>query len=157
MQNIKPGTGLDDILFGIKPDELEQILGKPSGYEPSDNEDGLTMIHYDDLNLSFGFSDVFGNRLLSIITNNENAKIDDITLIGDSMQDVLDKLEVLGITDIDIEDISNDEFPNQQLLTVFEYSLNFWFDNDELAEIQWGPFWEYEKDKPVWPKHNDQH
>ena len=67
------------------------------------------------------------------------------------MQEVLDKLEVLGINNIDIEDISSDEFPDQQLLTAFDYSLNLWFDEDELAEIQWGPFWDNEKDEPVWP------
>jgi len=151
MQNIKPGTGIDNIIFGIKPEELKKILGQPSEEERSDGEEDLTILHYDEMDLSFGFSNAYGGRLLSITTNNENARINDVSLIGDSLQEALDKLEMLGLTDINIEDISTEEFPDQQLLTVFEYSLNFWFDTDELAEIQWGPFWDNEKDEPVWP------
>ncbi len=151
MQKIKLGTGIDDVKLGIKPDELENILGEPSEYEMSD-DDGLAILHYDEKNLSFGFSEEYDNRLLSVTISDEDAQIEEVSLIGDSLQEVLDKLEVLGITNIDIEDISSEEFPDQQLVTSFDFSLNLWFDNDELAEIQWGPFWDNEKDEPLWPE-----
>jgi len=151
MKKIIPGSGLENIKFGIKPDELEKILGEPSEYDISD-DDGLAILHYDNLNLSFGFAKQYNNKLLSITISDEGAEIEGVTQIGDTLQEVLDKLEVLGITDVDIEDISSEEFPEQQLMTVFEYSINFWFDHDELAEIQWGPFWDNEKDSPVWPE-----
>ncbi len=151
MKNIKLGTGIDDIKLGIKPDELEKKIGKPSGIDKAEEDDALELWHYDELNMSFGFSNELGKRLLTITTSNENAKIEDVSLIGNTLQEVLDKLEVFGFTDIDIEDISTEEMPNQQLITVFEYSLNLWFDDDELAEIQWGTFWDLEKDKPLWP------
>jgi len=152
MKNIILGTGIDDIKLGIKPEELEKLIGKPSGIDKAEEEDALELWHYDELSMSFGFSNELGGKLLTITTSNEDTMIEDVSLIGDSLQEVLDKLEVFGFTDIDIEDISTDELPNQQLLTVFEYSLNLWFDNDELAEIQWGAFWNLEKDKPVWPE-----
>ena len=150
MNDIKLGNGLGNIKFGAKEGELKDALGEPSDIETSE-DDGLTILHYDDENLSFAFSEDYGNRLLSVTSSDGDARIEEVTLIGDSLQEVLDKLEVLGITDVDIEDISSDEFPNQQLLTAFEYSLNLWFDEDELAEIQWGPFWDYDKDEPLWP------
>lgn len=152
MKNIILGTGIDDIKLGIKPEELEMLIGKPSGIDKAEEEDALELWHYDELSMSFGFSNELEGKLLTITTSNEDTMIEDVSLIGDSLQEVLDKLEVFGFTDIDIEDISTDELPNQQLLTVFEYSLNLWFDNDELAEIQWGAFWDLEKDKPVWPE-----
>ena len=151
MENIKLGTGIDDIKLGIKPDELEKKIGKPSHIDKPEEDDALELWHYDELNMSFGFSIELGRRLLAITTSDENAKIEDVSLIGNTLQEVLDKLEVFGFTDIDIEDISTEEMPNQQLVTVFEYSLNLWFDDDELAEIQWGTFWDIEKDKPIWP------
>jgi len=132
MKNIKLGTGIDDIKLGIKTEELEKLIGKPSGIDKAGEEDTLELWHYDE-------------------TSDENAVIEDVSLIGDTLQEVMDKLEVFGFSDIDIDDISTEDEPNQQLLTVFEYSLNLWFDNDELAEIQWGTFWNIEKDKPVWP------
>jgi len=151
MQKIKLGTGIDDIKFGIGPNELVKQLGEPTEDEMSE-DDGLAILHYDEKNLSFGFSKEYGFRLLSVTISDEDAQIEEVSLIGSSLQEVLDKLEVLGISDIDIEDISSDEFPNQQLVTAFEFSLNLWFDNDELAEIQWGPFWDNEKDEPLWPE-----
>ncbi|NPA36121.1 MAG: hypothetical protein GXO47_04650 [Chlorobi bacterium] len=151
MQNIILGTGLENIKFGITPDELEKTLGKPSEYETSE-EDGMAILHYDEHNLSFGFSKDYDNKLLSITTGAPEARIEDVQLIGDTLQEVLDKLDVLGINDVDIEDISTEEYPEQQLMSVFEYSLNLWFDSDELSEIQWGPFWNNEKDEPVWPE-----
>jgi len=151
MNKIIPGTGLDKIKFGLKPDEIERILGEPTEYDISE-DDGLAILHYDNLNLSFAFSKQYENNLLSITISDKKAEIEGVTLIGDTLQEVLDKLEVLGITDVDIDDISSDEFPDQQLMSVFEYSINFWFDSDELAEIQWGPFWDNEKDEPVWPE-----
>ena len=151
MQNIKLGTGLDDIKFGISPKELEIKLGEPTEYDIQE-DDGMAILHYDNLNLSFGFSKEYNDRLLSITTSDPEAQIGNVTLIGDTLQEVLDKLDVLGINDVDIEDISSDEFPGQQVMTTFEFSLNLWFDNDELAEIQWGPFWDNEKDEPVWPE-----
>ncbi len=151
MKNIKLGTGIDDIKLGIKTEELEKLIGKPSGIDKAGEEDTLELWHYDELNMSFGFSNEFGGSLLTITTSDEDAVIEDVSLIGDTLQEVMDKLEVFGFSDIDIDDISTEDEPNQQLLTVFEYSLNLWFDNDELAEIQWGTFWNIEKDKPVWP------
>ncbi len=151
MNNIKLGTGIGDIKFGIKPDKLINLIGEPNVIDEPADEDGLLILHYDDLNLSFGFSTALDGNLLSITTSNDNAKLEDISFIGNPLQEVLDKLEIFNFGDIDIEDISTEETPNQQLLTVFEYSLNFWFDDNELAEIQWGPFWDIEKDKPVWP------
>ncbi len=149
--NIILGTGIDDIKLGIKTKELEKMIGKPSGIDKAGEEDTLELWHYDELNMSFGFSNEFGGSLLTITTSDEDTVIEDVSLIGDTLQEALDKLEMFGFNDIDIEDISTKEEPNQQLVTVFEYSLNLWFDNDELAEIQWGTFWDIEKDKPVWP------
>jgi len=151
MKNIKLGTGIDDIKLGIKPEDLEKRIGKPSGMDKAEEKDALELWHYDELNMSFGFSKELGGRLLTITTSDKDAMIEDVSIIGNTLQEVMDKLEVFGFTDIDIEDISTDDEPNQQLLTVFEYSLNLWFDNDELSEIQWGTFWDIEKDIPVWP------
>lgn len=154
--NIILGTGIDNIKLGIKPEELEKIVGKPSDVDKAEEADALELWHFDELNTSFGFSNELGRRLLTITTSNKEAKIEDVSLIGDTLQEVLDKLEIFGFSDIDIEDISTEDEPNQQLVTVFEYSLNLWFDDDELAEIQWGTFWDIEKDKPVWPEDSEQ-
>jgi hypothetical protein len=150
MKKIILGEGLEDIKLGITPDELKKRLGYATEVETSTEEE-MELWHYDELQLSFGFSKAYDNRLLSITTSNLEASIEEVTLIGDSLQEVLDKLEVFNFGDIDIEDISTPEYPQQQVVTVLDFSLNLWFDQDELAEIQWGPFWDDKSDKPIWP------
>ena len=54
-------------------------------------------------------------------------------------QEVKDHLFDLGVLDLDQEDHSSSENSNHILLSSDSTGLNFWFDENMLAEIQWGP------------------
>ena len=44
-----------------------------------------------------------------------------------------------------------DEAPSHELISSESLGINFWFDDDSVTEIQWGPF--FNADESVqWPK-----
>ena len=61
------------------------------------------------------------------------------SLIGLSLDELMEELEILGLKDLEIEDMSTEENPDQKLISSEELALNFWLYEDILEEIQWGP------------------
>ena len=41
--------------------------------------------------------------------------------------------------------------PSDKLLSIEEVSMNFWMEEDQLAEIQWGPLMD-EEENVHWPE-----
>ncbi|TAJ03051.1 hypothetical protein DMA11_24300 [Marinilabiliaceae bacterium JC017] len=151
MNKIILGEGLKHITFGMTMDDIEDQLGEPNVID-KDEESGLEAWHYDDLELSCGFAMPVGGKLISLTASGENMTLEGITLIGVSMEEVTEQLEVFNLGEMEVEDISSPEFPNQQVLTIQDFSINLWFDHDKLCDIQWGPFWDDDTDAPIWPE-----
>ena len=68
-----------------------------------------------------------------------------------SQSEVMEQLEVFDIGEFELEDISTEEMPEQFIGANFEFGINLFFDADILTEIQWGPYWDDEKEAPMWP------
>jgi hypothetical protein len=61
------------------------------------------------------------------------------------------ELRSKGITDLEYEDCSSEESPSHELLSSDSLGMNFWFDEDQLSEIQWGPL--FVDDETIdWPE-----
>lgn len=154
MNDITLGQGLDEIKFGLTRDEIIKLLGEPSEVEPmdSDNDSGaMEAWHYDDKYLSLSFEEDCDWRLTSITTASPDVLFEGIDLIGLSQGEVMEQMEVFNLGEFEIEDIASEVLPEQIIAINSDFSLNLFFDHDILTEIQWGPFWDDETEKPIWP------
>ena len=152
IENIKIGIGLGDIKFGVSREELIKKIGDPTEidqYTPVEDEDYLTESwHYDENELSVSFDEEDNWRLTTIAISSPNSLFHDIKLIGKKKGEVLDLLKDLNLIDPELEKLSDDS--NHLMASFIESSINFWFENDLLSEIQWGVLWE-DEDTPKWP------
>ncbi len=154
-QNIVLGKGLDNMHFGMLREEIKGILGEPDEIEKIVNEDldedNSEVWHYDELEISAAFDELEDWRLTSFAVSSPDYTFEGVDLIGLSQQEVLDQIDLMGLGDVTIDEVSEGEEVNQQIAFVQEASLNLWFDNGKLSEIQWGPFWDEEEDEVIWP------
>jgi hypothetical protein len=156
MKKIELGKGLDNLYFGMSRDEFKEIMGEPDEVESIENEDLPEDLseawHYDDMELSASFDKMEDWRLTSLAVSSDNFSFEGIDLIGLSQQEVMEQIEMMGLGDISIEELSDNEENSQQIATILDVSLNLWFDNGILTEIQWGPFWDEEEEELIWPE-----
>ncbi len=154
-ENIVLGKGLSKIHFGMMRPEIKEILGEPDEIEKIVNEDleedSSEVWHYDELEISAAFDELEDWRLTSLAVSSPDFTFEGVDLIGLSQQEVMDQIELMGLGDVTIDQVSEDEEVNQQIAFVQEASLNLWFDAGKLSEIQWGPFWDEDEDEAIWP------
>ncbi len=140
---INLGSGLGDILFGMSREAVRKILGDPTEIDdnPFKEEMGhrTETWHYDELKVSLSFQEPLEWELDTISVTDNFYEINNQSLIGKSMMAVKTALEKMDITDLEMEDHSEDDDVKHTLLSSDSYLSNFWFDNNILAEIQWGP------------------
>jgi hypothetical protein len=137
---IKPKIGLGDIKFNSSVDEFINILGEPNEDETIEEENEKyksRILHYDEYGLSASFDEESNWELTSIAVSEEEFHIDGHFFIGLSKVDFLYKINELNFGDFDNEVFLEDGYTS----TIYHFSnlhLTFWFENDELQEIQWG-------------------
>ncbi|WP_291862559.1 hypothetical protein [Marinilabilia sp.] len=155
MKNIELGKGVDNIQFGMTREEFKKIMGEPDEIEVMENEDlpedKSEAWHYDEIELSASFDQMEDWRLTSLAVSSDEYTFEGIDLIGLSQQEVMDQIEMMDLGDISIEELSDEEDNSQQIATLLEVSLNLWFDNGILSEIQWGPYWDDDEEELIWP------
>jgi len=143
ISSIEEGLGLGTLKFGLERSAVELMLGKPDEKETySYNKDGSDLTeswHYDDLELSLGFDEEDNWRLITIAITSTDYKFRSLSLIGLTKEQLKDELESKGITDLEYEDWSSVESPSHELLASDFLGINFWFDENQLSEVQWGP------------------
>lgn len=149
--NITIGEGIDSIKFGITREELNSKLGDPSEVEQfcieeDENEYYTEAWHYDDHNVSFTFDEEDNWRLTTIASNDDSLTLSDNKIADVSSEKIIALINDLNLGEYEIEELEED----QKVITVLASSINFWFENDELSEVQWGVLWENE-DTPKWP------
>ncbi|MCU4162843.1 hypothetical protein [Carboxylicivirga caseinilyticus] len=154
MHEITLGQGLGQLIFGMNRDEVLKIMGEPSEKEKlaGDNESGaMEAWHYDDQDLSLSFEEDADWRLLSITTASPDVLFEGLDLIGLSQGEVMEQMEVFNLGEFEMEDLSEDGSAMQMVATNNDFSLNLFFDNDLLTEIQYGPFFDDEDGVVIWP------
>lgn len=151
---IKLGQGIGDVKFGLETDEVIALLGDPDEVEQdsfsSSDEDVAESWHYDEHEISLSFDEDADWRLVTIAVSSSDFKLNGETIIGKSMVEIKKMIKDQNLGDIEIEDFSDEETPNQKLLSVFKSSINFWFENDILTEVQFGLLWK-DEENPIWP------
>jgi hypothetical protein len=148
-KEIIPGKGYGDIKFGMSRAEAEKILGKPTEIEKFDDED-MEFWHYDEEILSLTFDGTEDWRLSSMVAGNLgmtflNSEVDDLT-----KHDLVNLLKFNGHKNIGFEKEEIDGV-GVETVEVDDLEIIFWFEGDELTEVQWGPFFS-DEDTIAWPK-----
>lgn len=143
LKSINLGAGLGDILFGMSREAVRTMLGNPTEIDDNPFKEELghrtETWHYDELKLSLSFQEPLEWELDTISVTGNFYKLNDESLIGKPMMAVKTTLERMNITDLEMEDHSDGDEVKHTLLSSDNYLSNFWFDDNVLAEIQWGP------------------
>jgi hypothetical protein len=149
---IIPGKGIGNILLGMKIADVESILGKPDDKDVMEYDDGekSCTLSYSDLQVDFTFESDDDDKLSFISIESDKFSIEDKIKIGQSKEKVRELCKALKYSEPELEDVSSDDLPDQELLSLDAENINFWFTNDELDEIQIGPFWK-DDETPLWP------
>ncbi|PKQ69426.1 hypothetical protein [Labilibaculum manganireducens] len=138
------GKGILGIKFGMQPAEVEKILGNADDvgeYSLSPDEVSVTLL-YIDKGLSFTFESIDQNRLSYISVLNEQYSIFQFIKVGLSKKMLLAELELFQLGKPEFEDVGSEEFPTHELIFFPNENLHLWLDNNQISEIQFGPFFD---------------
>jgi len=144
---IKLGIGIENIKFGLKPKDIENLLGKPNSIR-KDEEYGEfePMYIYNALQLRLTFYKNHEDRLGYIRCSNKNLIINSQKVIGKPLKKVLGIFKKVTDDDWVLEEY---DFWNQYFNEKFWLILSFNYDT--LSEIEMGvPFKDDEQYN--WPK-----
>lgn len=152
---IVPGVGLGKLKFGMSRDEVKTILGEPDHQEITsygdDDSDQSDAWEYHPLRLDLSFEEAEDWRLTILSVSSEDYMFKGSSLIGLNQEELMEELDVLRVKDLEIEDMSSEDHPEQTLISSDELGMNFWLHKDILEEIQWGPLFE-DENTIRWPE-----
>ena len=152
LKEIKLGVGLGVLKFGMTRTEVKLILGEPSfidKYSHSESDNDLTESwEYDDLKLSLSFDEEESWKVTMMSVNSNFYEFEGKSLIGKSEKDILTSL---NINDSYLEDVSESDGENHKVIEIDKKSINFWFIDGVLDEIQWSPLF-IDDDTINWPE-----
>lgn len=145
MKNVKKGVGVGAIKFGMYTTDIEEILGDPSEVEQDEQGEDW---HYDDYEMSMSFDE--DQRLVTIAVSGEAYLIEDVALIGKDIDFVQEQVGNMDLGESNLEDVSDDLESDLSLLSFEDSSMNLWFDQGILTEIQFWPLFK-DEDNIIWP------
>ncbi len=155
VKNIELGKGIGNLKFGITRKQVVALLGEPSEKETIEEDEDMGSSeawHYDELELSVTFDEDDDWKLSSIAASSSEFTFEGIDLLGLSQEEVMQQIEIMNLGDIETEEIIGEESEDQQVATIAEVSLNLWFENGKLSEIQWAPYWDEDEETYIWPE-----
>ncbi|MBT8317249.1 MAG: hypothetical protein HKP59_06460 [Lutibacter sp.] len=155
LKEIKPGFGLGNLKFGMTRAEVKLMLGEPSfidKYSHSDSSDDLTESwEYDELKLSLSFDEEDDWKLIMISIYSNFYELKGKSLIGLDSENLQNELEEMKFGNLTLEDCSDFDGQDQEVIEIDEKSINFWINDGVLDEIQWSPFF-IDDDRIKWPE-----
>ena len=146
MKNINKGVGLGSLKFGIYTTDVEEELGNPS--EAEKNEDEGENWHYDDYDMSMSFDE--DSRLVTIAVSDESYLLEGVSLIGKDVEFVEEQVKSMNLGESFHEEMSEGEDGRISVLGFEDSSMNLWFEDGVLTEIQFWPLFK-DEDTIVWP------
>jgi hypothetical protein len=146
MKNINIGVGLGSLKFGIYTNDVEEELGNPS--EAEKNEDEGENWHYDDYDMSMSFDE--DSRLVTIAVSDESYLLEGVSLIGKDVEFVEEQVKSMNLGEAFHEEMSEGEDGGISVLGFEDSSMNLWFEDGILTEIQFWPLFK-DEDTIVWP------
>lgn len=155
-KNIKLGSGLGALKFGMTREEVKAALGEPNeieNYNPLEEDEGQSEAwHYDEMELSANFDEEDNFKLTSLAVSSPDYLFEGVNLIGLSQEEVMQQIEMMDLGEVEMEDVAEEEVAQQMVCSIAEVSLNLWFEEGQLSEIQWGPYWDEDEECYIWPE-----
>ena len=147
--DIKPLEGFGEIKFGFSRNQVKEILGESTEvdsfqYDEDDDDELTESWHYDEKEISLSFDEVEDWKLVNFAISAEDYKLNGKTLIGLDKKSLIETLENFDMGEI-IDDAENN------VVSAIEYQINFWFDEGEVAEVQWNVDWN-EEGEAIFPQ-----
>lgn len=153
LKEIHPGKGIGTLTFGMSRDQVKALLGAPTEterYNLSDCEgDNTEAWHYDELSLSLSFDEEHEWRLSSIAVSSDEYTLEGQPLIGRTKEELLQEFEKRQWGTPEEDEEVREESPENCLIHIDKGSMSLWFENDELTELQIGPF--FKNEELLWP------
>ncbi len=146
MKNINKGVGLGSLKFGIYTTDVEEELGNQT--EADKNEDEGENWHYDDYDMSMSFDE--DSRLVTIAVSDESYLLEGVGLIGKDVEFVEEQVKSMNLGESFHEEMSEGEEGGISVLGFEDSSMNLWFEDGILTEIQFWPLFK-DEDTIVWP------
>lgn len=154
LTEIKPGTGLGSIVFGMTRDQLRNLLGEPDEIEKQshdeNDEDVTESWHYDEIEVSVSFEKIEEDKLCTIAVSSPEVVLNGKHPIGMSAKELEDLLKGMDVKNPVREDWSSADAPDYHSITAEEIEMVFWIEDGEVMDIQWGPFF-IDEDTIKWP------
>jgi hypothetical protein len=148
LENIEIGIGIGAIRFGMTSDEIKTLLGEPDEMETFEEEDpdlSSTLIwHYDEMEMSLSFEQGDGDMLVAIASSSPDVKMAGKQLIGMQTDEVYSFIKEFDLGEMEVEEQDEEDGVKSTLISLWESAVNFWMEDGELTEIQWGPMWDEE-------------
>lgn len=156
IKEIIPGVGIGDIKFGMSREEVRKIAGKPEDIEnlPGFEEeisDTLESWHYDEYEFSLVFDADYDWKMVSIAVSDPFFTFHGKSIVGMDKQEVMDLLEQHNIEISSIEDVSDLENPDLELIESENEGLMIWLEEGEVIEMQILPDVEDDGETVIWP------
>jgi hypothetical protein len=150
---IQIGKGFGNIKLGMKEADIEKILGEPDDVDEIVYPDGEVSktYNYEQLGIDLTFESDNENRLSYISFFDEQFHIMEKIRIGIGKEKIKELARKKEFSEPILEDLSDEEFPDNELMSFDRENLNLWFTQEMLDEIQIGPKWK-DDDTPIWPE-----
>lgn len=155
---IVPGVGFSKVKFGMRKEQLIELMGQPDEIEEDANygdspDDKVTVLYYDQDGFSVSFDKEEKYRLTEISFESDLFVLENGVKIGQTVEEALSLLEKAGYEEPSLEDLEGEVSPNDntEAYTYDEKNITLWFDDGILQTIQIGPFW-FDSDTIKWPK-----
>ena len=120
--------GIDSLLFGMQPKDVEAIYGKPNRTFIDEDKNQIYLYHSHKWRLTFYEEEQF--KLGYIITSNPDVTLHNHTLIGKKVQDVISTLEIKEWEEEDFDSTTNYFNETNWLIFQTEY--------DEILRVELG-------------------
>jgi hypothetical protein len=137
---IKPKIGIGDVKFNSTIEEFINVFNQPDEDELIEDKSEnfkSRILHYDDYGLSASFDEESEWKLTSIAVSENDFHLDGNYFIGENKITFLKKIEELNLGEYEKEVFLEEDYTST-LFYFGDLHLSFWFENNELQEIQWG-------------------
>ena len=140
-----PQEGLGDLKFGMTRNEVKKLLGEPDEIEnmndiddEMDDEEPDYVWHYDELEISISFGNHPQSVMKYIAASSPDVELWGEKLINRNFKDVLKVITQNNAGKYETQKFEED---GSTIIFLFfpDIETGFWFENDYLTEIQWGP------------------
>ena len=139
-KEIKLGSGIGELKFGISPENVLDIMGEPDekhreNFSDEDVDFYAEEWHYDSLELSLSFDMLESLELSTISVSSKNYLLNGQQLIGQTRSDVEKAINSMNLSS-DWEEIKNIDDGGDLISNEVE-GLSLWYEDNILTEIQW--------------------